>query len=97
MLIKENAFFENTESFNIDNLHGDIIFSEFGSMYSKSNLATIRSVRGINKDVYQYEVQLGTNGPMNIGWATQDCAFTNDTVVGNCHFFIIDKYLGLYN
>lgn len=89
LLIKENAFFTNIESFNSDNLHGTMIFTEFGLMYSISNLATVKAIRGVNKDVYQYEVQLGTNGPMNIGWATQSCTFTNHTVVGNFHFFFL--------
>lgn len=74
----------------MDNLHGTMIFTEFNSIYSKSNLATVRATRGINKDVYQYEIQLGTNGPMHVGWATQDCAFTNDAViVGNYVYYIV--------
>lgn len=66
-----------------------MIFTEFGLMYSRSNLATVKAIRGVHKDVYQYEVQLGTNGPMNIGWATKDCAFNNYTAVGNLNFFEI--------
>lgn len=96
LLIKENTFFINTESFNSDNLHGTMIFTEFGIMYSRSNLATVKAIRGVHQNVYQYEVQLGTNGPMKIGWATKDCVFSNHAVVGNYHFFEIiltDKYI----
>jgi len=83
LLLKENTFFENVESFNSNNLNGEMFFSEFGTMYSRSNLATVKAINGITKDVYQYEVQLKSNGPMRIGWASQNCVFTDRLVVGN--------------
>ncbi|XP_026823082.1 uncharacterized protein LOC113561072 [Rhopalosiphum maidis] len=76
LLNVEKTYFENVESFNSTYLNGQMLFMEFGTMYSRSNMATVKSVHGIRKDddVYQYEVQLSSNGPMRIGWATQRCA-----------------------
>lgn len=89
LLISANAFLESIRSFNSDGLSGEIIISEFGTVYSKSTLATVKSIHGVNGDVYQYEVQLKSNGPMNLGWASESCVFTNTLGVGiYCIVFI---------
>ncbi|XP_060863040.1 E3 ubiquitin-protein ligase RNF123-like [Metopolophium dirhodum] len=61
-----------------------MMLTAFNTMYSRSNMATMKSVHSINNDdnVYQYEVQLNSNGPMRIGWATQKCTFTDELGVG---------------
>ncbi|VVC25271.1 Concanavalin A-like lectin/glucanase domain,SPRY domain,Zinc finger, RING-type,B30.2/SPRY domain [Cinara cedri] len=82
LLSKERLFIKN-ESFDLNNVIGQMILTEFGTLYSKSNLATIKAIHGVEKDVYQYEVQLGSNGPMYIGWATQECVFDSSSGVGN--------------
>ncbi|XP_050053150.1 E3 ubiquitin-protein ligase RNF123-like isoform X2 [Aphis gossypii] len=84
LLNVEKMYFENVESFNSSHLNGHMMFSEFGTIYSRSNLATVKSIHSIQNDggVYQYEVQLNSNGPMRIGWATQMCAFTDELGVG---------------
>ncbi|XP_025196561.1 ryanodine receptor 2-like, partial [Melanaphis sacchari] len=83
LLNVEKTYFENVESFNSSHLNGDMMVTEFSTMYSRSNLATVKSIHSIKNDViYQYEVQLNSNGPMRIGWATQKCTFTDDQGVG---------------
>lgn len=57
------------------------MITEFGTIYSKSNMATVKAVHGIHDEVYQYEIQLDSNGAVCVGWATQNCAFT-DTYSG---------------
>jgi hypothetical protein len=89
LLNVEKTHFENVESFNSTYLNGQMLFTEFGTMYSRSNMATVKSAHGTRNDddVYQYEVQLSSNGPMRIGWATQRCAFTDELGVGIWYFF----------
>lgn len=82
LLIKENEFFEKADFFNLEDLSGEIIATEFDVIYSKRNISTLKALNGVNEDVYQYEVQLESNGIMNIGWATQSCVFTDSMVVG---------------
>lgn len=87
LLRKENTFIKN-ESFNSNNVIGEVTFTEFGTIYCRNNLATIKAVHGVEKDVYQYEVQLGTNGQMSIGWATKECVFDGTSGVGMFHSFV---------
>lgn len=82
LLTQENEFIQNSSFFDLDNLNGEIILTEFDTIYARSNLATIKAIHGVKSDVYQYEVLLGTNGPMHIGWATQSCVFTDISGVG---------------
>lgn len=84
LLTTEKAYFENEESFNSNRRNGHVMLTGFNTMYSRSYMATVKSIHGINNDdnVYQYEVQLNSNGPMRIGWATQKCTFTDDLGVG---------------
>jgi len=85
LLIAEKAYFENVESFNSNHRNGHIMMlTGFNTMYSRSNMATVKSDHSIKNDdnVYQYEVQLNSNGPMRLGWATQKCTFTDEQGVG---------------
>lgn len=84
LLTLEKAYFENFESFNSNHRSGHMVLTGFNTMYSRSNMATMKSVHSIKNDdnVYQYEVQLNSNGPMRIGWATQKCTFTDEQGVG---------------
>jgi len=85
LLTVEKAYFENVESFNsINHRNGHMMLTGFNTMYTRSYMATVKSVHSINNDdnVYQYEVQLNSSGPMRIGWATQKCTFTDEQGVG---------------
>ncbi|KAJ9584194.1 hypothetical protein L9F63_021458, partial [Diploptera punctata] len=44
---------------------------------------TIRANACVFKGKWQYEVQLGSKGVMQIGWATSDCKFSQETGVGD--------------
>lgn len=82
LLLKEQEFITNN-SFGPDGGGGgETIVTEFGTIYSKSDYASVKAVHGVGKDVYQYETQLGSNGPMYIGWATKECVFDNTSGVG---------------
>jgi hypothetical protein len=37
---------------------------------------------------WQYEVQLGSTGVMQIGWATIDCKFSQEIGVGKCYIMM---------
>lgn len=78
MLIKENEYFNKTKYFNSNNYNGENIITEFGTIYSKSNMVTVKAIHGVKDDVYQYEVQLDSNGAICVGWATQNCVFTDN-------------------
>jgi len=84
LLTAEKTYFENVESFNSNHRNGRMVMTGFNTMYSRSNMATVKSVHSIKNDnnVYQYEVQLNSNGPMRVGWATQKCTFTDEQGVG---------------
>lgn len=83
LLIAEKTYFENVEAFDLEHAIGRMMFTEFGTMYSASNSATVKSTHNVKNDnVYQYEIQLSSNGPMRIGWATQMCTFTDTRGVG---------------
>lgn len=82
LLIREQEFIGNAEYFDLNGLNGEIVLTEFGTVYATSDLVTIKSVLGVNKNSYQYEVLLGSNGPMHIGWATQSCVFTESSGLG---------------
>jgi len=84
LLNAEKTYFENVESFNSNQQNGNMMFMGFNTMYSRSYMVTVKSVHSIKNDdnVYQYEVQLNSNGPMRIGWATQKCTFTDEQGVG---------------
>lgn len=82
LLISENSFFQTNQSLNMNNLNGQMTFTRFGTIYGLSNLATVRAAYGVERNVYQYEVQLGSNGPIQIGWATQSCEFADSVGVG---------------
>lgn len=82
MTATEDRYFGIFQSFSPDHLNGDMVFSDLGTLQAKSNLATVKSVHGIQHDVYQYEVQLKTNGSTRIGWATENCEFTDTTGIG---------------
>lgn len=90
LLISENTFFQINQSLNMNNVNGQMMFTRFGTIYGLSNLATLMAAHGVKKHVYQYEVQLGSNGPMQIGWATQSCEFTDSVGVGT---YIITIYI----
>ncbi|PSN30203.1 hypothetical protein C0J52_21037 [Blattella germanica] len=61
------------------------------SVNSQSNFSTIRANACIFKGKWQYEVQLGSKGVMQIGWATSDCKFSQETGVGDTvHSFAYD-------
>ncbi|KAJ4433729.1 E3 ubiquitin-protein ligase RNF123 [Periplaneta americana] len=53
------------------------------SLNSQSNFSTIRANVCLYKGKWQYEVQLGSKGVMQIGWATTDCKFSQETGVGD--------------
>jgi Kip1 ubiquitination-promoting complex protein 1 len=38
---------------------------------------------------WQYEVQLGSTGIMQIGWATIDCKFSQESGVGKCYYDVL--------
>lgn len=82
LLLSTNTYLENIRSFSSNDLIGEIITSEFGTVFSKSTIATVKSVHGLSENVYQYEVQLKSNGPMHLGWASKNCVFTNILGVG---------------
>uniref|UniRef100_A0ABD2WQJ0 RING-type E3 ubiquitin transferase n=1 Tax=Trichogramma kaykai TaxID=54128 RepID=A0ABD2WQJ0_9HYME len=53
------------------------------SVNSQSNFSTVRANTGVFKGKWQYEVQLGSNGVMQIGWGTADCKFSQESGVGD--------------
>lgn len=53
------------------------------SVNSQSNFSTIRANVCLYKGKWQYEVQLGSKGVMQIGWATVDCRFSQETGIGD--------------
>ncbi|KAL0278673.1 UNVERIFIED_CONTAM: hypothetical protein PYX00_000425 [Menopon gallinae] len=65
-----------------------IIGSERLSVHSQSNFSTILSNTCVFQGKWQYEVQLGTKGVMQIGWATRGCRFSQETGVGDT----VDSY-----
>jgi hypothetical protein len=75
LLLKENEFFNKTKYFNT-NYNGVNIITEFNTIYSKRNVVTVKAIHGVKDEVYQYEVQLDSNGAICIGWATQYCEFS---------------------
>lgn len=90
LLLTESAFFETTKpSFNPRNVNGTIAFSDFNTLYSKSNMATVKANHSVQNDVYQYEVQLKSNGPVRIGWAGRNCVFTENLGVGTETIFVL--------
>lgn len=72
----------NVECFDLNGLNGEIVLTEFGTVYAGSNLVTVKAVHGVNENAYQYEVSLGSNGPMHVGWAAQSCVFTETSGLG---------------
>lgn len=90
MLENENKFFKKPQIFNLDELNGEIVLTEFDSIYSRTNAATLKTLLGLKEGVYQYEVQLGSNGSMHIGWATENCVF-NDTILVGKYCFEVRK------
>eukprot|EP00102_Acyrthosiphon_pisum_P013765 XP_008183470.1 PREDICTED: uncharacterized protein LOC100573842 [Acyrthosiphon pisum] len=76
LLTVEKAYFGNFESFNSNHRNGHMVLTGFNTMYSRSNMATMKSVHNINNDdnVYQYEVQLNS---MRIGCVILTFKFYN--------------------
>ncbi|XP_050423164.1 E3 ubiquitin-protein ligase RNF123-like [Adelges cooleyi] len=82
ILVEENMFFKSFEYFNTKNQYGNIVYTPFDTIHSRNGMATIKANYGVSSGMYQYEVQLCTNGIIHIGWATQACVFTDSTGVG---------------
>jgi len=97
LLIKEKWYFDNVRSFNPGDAIGEMVFTEFGTMYSKNHVSTVKAIHGVKNDVYQYEVQLKSQGSMQLGWATQNCVFSNTQGVGTYHIigFLVENYFDL--
>ncbi|XP_075216165.1 E3 ubiquitin-protein ligase RNF123-like isoform X2 [Lycorma delicatula] len=53
------------------------------SINSQSNFSTLRANACFFKGKWQYEVQLGSKGVMQIGWAMADCKFSQEIGVGD--------------
>ncbi|KAK6623954.1 hypothetical protein RUM44_010810 [Polyplax serrata] len=60
-----------------------IIGSERLNVHSQSNFSSILCNVCVYQGKWQYEVQLGTKGVMQIGWATRGCRFSQETGVGD--------------
>nr|QVD39346.1 E3 ubuquitin-protein kinase RNF123 [Schistocerca gregaria] len=60
-----------------------VLGSDRLSVNSQGNFSTIRANVCLYKGKWQYEVQLGSKGVMQIGWATNNCRFTQETGVGD--------------
>ncbi|XP_050527648.1 E3 ubiquitin-protein ligase RNF123-like isoform X2 [Daktulosphaira vitifoliae] len=88
IIVRENASFNNVEYFDTKNSYGAVSFTLFDTIYCRSGLATIKANIGVNHGLYQYEVQLCSNGSMKIGWATKSCVFTDSSGVGET----VDSY-----
>lgn len=82
LLTKEDWYFQNVRSFDPNDTVGQMSHREFGTMYSRSNMSTAKSVHGVKNNAYQYEVQLKSNGSMYLGWATRNCVFNEVRGVG---------------
>ena len=50
---------------------------------SRSNFSSLRANVCVHAGRWMYEVTLGTSGIQQLGWATLDCAFTNEEGVGD--------------
>ncbi|GLH11947.1 E3 ubiquitin-protein ligase [Gryllus bimaculatus] len=53
------------------------------SVNSQSNFSTIRANACLFKGKWQYELQLGSKGVMQVGWATNFCKFSQEIGVGD--------------
>lgn len=88
LIQKENQFFNQTKAFNPNKHNGEKMITEFGTIYSRSTWATVRAIHGVKDEVYQYEVQLDSNGSICVGWATENCTFNEiHSGVGIYDFF----------
>ncbi|ROT73610.1 E3 ubiquitin-protein ligase RNF123 [Penaeus vannamei] len=65
--------FVGTFSFNNDRL----------GLNSQDNFSTIRANTCVFKGKWQYELMLGTKGVMQVGWATNNCHFSQEKGVGD--------------
>lgn len=69
--------------FDVTSLHGLFIVSpDRLSVNSQSNFSTIKANTGVFKGKWMYEIQLGSKGVMQIGWATHGCKFNQECGVG---------------
>lgn len=53
---------------------------------SQSNFSTMRANTGVYQGKWMYEVQLGSNGVMQLGWSTAQCKFNQESGVGRLKF-----------
>ncbi|XP_063226205.1 E3 ubiquitin-protein ligase RNF123 isoform X2 [Bacillus rossius redtenbacheri] len=60
-----------------------VVGSDRLSINSQSNFSTIRANVCVYKGKWQYEVQLGSKGVMQLGWATSKCKFSQEIGVGD--------------
>ncbi|XP_067001612.2 E3 ubiquitin-protein ligase RNF123 isoform X2 [Anabrus simplex] len=60
-----------------------VVGSDRLSLNSQSNFSTIRANSCLYKGKWQYEIQLGSKGVMQIGWATNNCKFSQEIGVGD--------------
>lgn len=53
------------------------------NVQSQSNFASIKANVCVFSGKWQFEVQLGTKGVMQVGWCTSKCRFSQDAGVGD--------------
>ncbi|XP_046387656.1 E3 ubiquitin-protein ligase RNF123-like isoform X2 [Ischnura elegans] len=53
------------------------------NLISHSNFSSIRANVCLYQGKWQYEVQLGSKGVMQVGWATANCTFSQESGVGD--------------
>nr|CAD7455281.1 unnamed protein product [Timema tahoe] len=60
-----------------------VVGSDRLSVNSQSNFSTIRANVCLYGGKWQYEIQLGSKGVMQLGWATSSCKFSQEIGVGD--------------
>lgn len=60
-----------------------IISTDRLGVSSQCNFGSVRACACVYKGKWQYEVQLGSNGVMQVGWATLETKFSQEKGVGD--------------
>ncbi|XP_031829179.2 E3 ubiquitin-protein ligase RNF123 isoform X1 [Nomia melanderi] len=74
----------NLVRFDTSNIQEDFIISpDKLTVNSKSNFSTLRANVTVYKGKWLYELQLGSQGVMQLGWSTINCQFNQTSGVGD--------------
>eukprot|EP00884_Botryococcus_braunii_P014434 jgi/Botrbrau1/22992/Bobra.0030s0056.1 len=68
--------------FDNESIAGDVLLDGF-ELESRSNFGSVRTIGGVSKGKWQYEVILGTSRIQQLGWCTIETPFTNEAGVGD--------------